>query len=278
MEVCERTLETSATNRQRVVDEEAANSSRSERATSVQACGLPITPFTFDESLREVDRLVSLGRPAFFITANLNYAMLSARDARLRAVNREAAFLLADGMPLVWSARLRGLRVPERVAGADLVPAMCGLAAERGYRVFLLGARPGVAEQAAERLTAIHPRLRIAGVEWPQIDRLDAHETEELKARIRQSQCHLLIAALGQPKGELWLAEHYRTLGRAVCVQVGASLDFAARATSRAPQWMQRTGLEWAYRIAQEPRRLAWRYTQNAAFLAGAMIRGERAI
>jgi len=250
-------------------------SRRSAGAESVvKVLGLPLAPLSFLETLDEVERLINQAEPAFFITANTHYAMLSASEPALQAVNAEAAFLVADGMPLVWAARLLGRRLPERVAGADLVPALCARAADRGFRVFLLGAAPGVALEAADRLQARDPALNIVGVEFPRIDELAAEQHEELAERIRESQADLLFAALGQPKGELWLARHYREFGRAVCVQVGASLDFAAGNVCRAPRWMQKTGLEWGHRLYRDPRRLLTRYARNAAFLAATTLRG----
>src|SRR5262245_29636175 len=106
--------------------------------------GLPLAPVTFQQTLELVDRLIQERKPRYFITANLHYALLTSEDRRLEAVNEGAAFVLADGMPLVWASRLQPERLPERVAGSDLVPALCERAVARGYRVFLLGGAPGV--------------------------------------------------------------------------------------------------------------------------------------
>jgi len=239
--------------------------------------GLPLAPFTLDRAVEQVERLLLRKQPAFVITANLNYAMLAAKDARLCKVNNEAAFVLADGMPLVWASRLNGTPLPCRVAGADLVPALCALAARRGYGVFLLGAAPGVAAEAARLLCKAYPGLLIAGIEAPEFHVLSAQETEAMKHRIRDSQGRLLLLAMGQPGGELWLAQHYRDLGNMVCMQLGASLDFAAGRVARAPRWMQKTGLEWVYRLRLEPRRMFGRYARNAIFLARMLWRGTLA-
>lgn len=225
------------------------------------------------DALLAVERLIAQNEPAFIITANVNYAMLSAGDPRLHEVNRQAAFLLADGMPLVWASRWKRTPLPCRVAGSDLVPQLCARAADKHYRVFFLGGAPGVAEQAANSLLARHTGLEVAGIESPQLDELSETETEALKNRIHQSGAHILLAALGQPKGELWLAQHYQQLGVPLCVQIGASLDFVAGRVRRAPRWMQSSGLEWAYRLCQEPRRLAGRYARNAWFLGSLAAR-----
>lgn len=229
---------------------------------------MPLAPFTFADTLRAVDRLIEAGAPSYFITANLHYAMLTSRDPRLAAVNRQAAFLIADGMPLVWAARWQGTHLPERVAGADLVPALCTRAAEKGYRVFLLGGEPGVGDEAGRRLCARSPGLQVVGVEAPPFREPTAEEEDRLVGRIRAARPDLLFVAFGQPKGELWLARHFRALGVPAAVQIGASLDFLAGRVRRAPRWMQRSGLEWCHRLARDPRRLLARYAGNFRFAA----------
>src|SRR4051812_44615649 len=136
--------------------------------------GLPLAPVTFGQAIDRIEALIKAGVPAYFITANLHYAMLTAGDPRLSPVNRGAAFVLADGMPLVWASRWRPRRLPERVAGSDLVPALCERAARRGYRVFLLGGPPGVAEEAGCQLCARFPGLQVVGVECPPFRELSA--------------------------------------------------------------------------------------------------------
>jgi N-acetylglucosaminyldiphosphoundecaprenol N-acetyl-beta-D-mannosaminyltransferase len=219
-----------------------------------------------------VDRLIERGEPSFFITANLQYAMLSDGDPRLAEVNRRAAFLVADGMPMVWYSRLTGRPLPERVAGADLIYLLAGRAARRGHRVFFLGGKPGVAAAAATALSWRYPGLQVAGVEAPELEALSAEEHERLVERIRAARADLLLVAFGQPKGELWLAQNYRALGVPVSVQVGATFDFVAGHTARAPRWMQAVGLEWLHRMGSDPKRLGPRYAKNAWFLAKAVL------
>ena len=229
--------------------------------------GLPLAPVTFDQALDWIDRLIADGKPSFFITANLNYAMLVDADPRLRALNDRAAFLLADGMPLVWWSRLGPRPLPERVAGSDLIYGMCERAARNGHGIYLLGAAPGVADEAAAKLVAKFPGLQIVGVECPPFRKLTAAEEVEQIERIHTARPDILFVAFGQPKGEQWIAERLERLGVPVCVQVGATLDFVAGRMRRSPKWMQKTGLEWVYRMLQEPRRLAGRYWDNIKFL-----------
>jgi N-acetylglucosaminyldiphosphoundecaprenol N-acetyl-beta-D-mannosaminyltransferase len=221
------------------------------------------------ETVDRISELIDARAPSYLVTANTNYAMLTARSAELRAFNARAAMVLADGAPLVWASRWRGTSVPERVAGSDLIFALCERAAERGHRIYLLGGADGVAEEAARRLSERYPGLTIAGTEAPPHRELTAEEDQALVDRVRAARPDLLFIAFGQPKGELWLTDRISRLGVPVSIQVGASLDFAAGRVSRAPVRLQKLGLEWAYRMWLEPARLGPRYARNAVFVLG---------
>src|SRR5262249_7322740 len=161
---------------------------------------------------------IQAGNPTYFITANLHYAMLTARDQRLPSLNTGAAFVLTDGMPLVWASRWRTRKLPERVAGSDMVPALCGMGAGSRQRGVLLGGARGVAEEAGRRLLERYPKLQIAGIAAPNLGSMTEEGKAALIREIRESKSHLLFAALGQPKGELWLGEHAEALGVPVTV------------------------------------------------------------
>jgi exopolysaccharide biosynthesis polyprenyl glycosylphosphotransferase len=171
-------------------------------------------------------------------------------------------------MPVVWASRLLGERIPEKVSGSDLIEPLAQLAAERGYKIFLLGGAEGVAGIAARRLTERHPGLKVVGTEAPQID-LARPIPPSLVRRIRDSGAQLLLVAFGAPKQELFIRAIAAQLGPCVAIGVGASLDFIAGRAKRAPSWVSRSGLEWLYRLAREPRRLWRRYlVQDPAFVA----------
>lgn len=237
--------------------------------------GVPFAPITRDEAVAAVSELIRAGRPSFFITAPTHYAMLTEECADLRAINERAAFIVADGKPLVWASRMKGTPLPERVAGSDLVFHLCEEAASERFRVFLLGGGEGVAEEAARRLVERYSGLQIVGTECPPFREPTPEEERALLDRIRQAAPDLLFVAFGQPKGERWIVRHLEDLRVPVSVQVGASLDFAAGRVRRAPRWMQKSGLEWVFRMALEPRRLAGRYARNAWFVLRRVVSGR---
>ena len=234
---------------------------------AVPVWGIPFAPITRPQAVDAVMALVEAGRPSFFITANVHYAMLTEQHAGLRELNARAAFVLADGAPIVWASRRGPRPLPERVAGSDLIYDLCERSARDGRRIFLLGGAEGVADAAAGRLTHLFPGLRIAGTACPPHREPTAEEHDLLVGRIAAAKPDLLFVAFGQPKGEFWIDRNLDRLGVPVCVQVGASLDFVAGRVRRAPRWVQKIGMEWLYRISTDPKRLAPRYARNLAFL-----------
>lgn len=236
--------------------------------TAPEVWGVPLTPLTRSGAVDRVDALIARREPTFFITANLHYAMLTATVPGLDAVNRRADFILADGAPLVVASRRTSRPVPERVAGSDLIYDLCERAARQEHRVFLLGGAPGIADEAARRLRDRYPTLTIAGTLAPSNEELTGPDVARVIDQVRAARPDLLFVALGQPKGEFWLDRHLAALGVPVAAQVGATLDFVAGRVRRAPRLVQRAGLEWAFRIGTDPRRLGPRYWQDAVFLA----------
>jgi N-acetylglucosaminyldiphosphoundecaprenol N-acetyl-beta-D-mannosaminyltransferase len=246
--------------------EEAATSEAATRER-VTVWGVPFAPMTLTGAVAAVTELIREGRPSFFITANTHYAMLTEALPDLRAINERAAFIVADGKPLVWASRMSGSPLPERVAGSDLIFRLCEQAARERFRVFLLGGGEGVADEAARRLVERYPGLQIVETACPPYRDLSDEEHEALVAEVRAASPDLLIAAFTMPKGERWISANLEVLGVPVVVNLGAAMDFAAGRVRRAPRWMQRTGLEWVYRLSREPRRLGGRYARNAWFI-----------
>jgi N-acetylglucosaminyldiphosphoundecaprenol N-acetyl-beta-D-mannosaminyltransferase len=235
--------------------------------------GVPFSPITLAETVVAIGDLIERKQPSIVITANTHYIMLSKQNADVRAINERAALILADGAPPVWSSKLTGTPLPERVAGSDLIFHLTEAAAEKGHRLFFLGGAEGVADEAARRLVARYPGLQIVGTECPPFRQPTPEEEAALIDRIRSARPDMLFVAFGQPKGERWIVRHIDQLGVPVCMQVGASLDFAAGRIRRAPRWMQKTGMEWAFRLSLEPKRLFTRYASNALFIARMVAR-----
>ena len=225
--------------------------------------GVPFARLTLPAAVDAIGTMIAGGGPRQVVTANVDFLVQAQADPELRRILRTADLVLCDGMPLVWASRLRGTPLPGRVAGADLVPALLRRAEERGHRVFLLGAGPGVAAAAAARVRARHPRLREIGHASPPAGTLFELGAPGLLARIRAARPDLLLVAFGCPKQEKWIARHREELGVPVSIGIGATLDFLAGRVRRAPAWVGRCGFEWLFRLAQEPRRLARRYARD---------------
>jgi N-acetylglucosaminyldiphosphoundecaprenol N-acetyl-beta-D-mannosaminyltransferase len=219
------------------------------------------------QALDYIDHIIQRGVPEYLITANLNYLMLCEKSPRLADFTRKAAVVLCDGMPVLWRSWFNPNKLPERVAGADLIFSLAERCAKQGHRLFLMGGAEGVAQSAAQKLCQMYPKLQIVGAECPPFRQLNAAEHKSLCNRIKNSQADVLLVAFGQPKGEFWIEDNYRALGVPVSIQLGASFDFIVGNARRAPMILQRFGLEWLYRMLHDPKRLVPRYANNALFL-----------
>jgi N-acetylglucosaminyldiphosphoundecaprenol N-acetyl-beta-D-mannosaminyltransferase len=228
--------------------------------------GCPVDRLTFEETVAAVERVVEERGFAQHVCVNAAKLVALRRDPRLREIVAGCELVSADGVPVVWASRLLGDPLPERVNGTDLMERLLADSERRGWGVYLLGARRDVLERAVERLRERHPALRIAGYRdgW-----FPDSEAAAVAEEVRAAAPDLLFVAISSPRKELWLAEHGRGLGVPFVMGVGGSVDIVAGMTRRAPRWMQRTGLEWLFRLVQEPRRLGRRYlVTNAQFLA----------
>jgi N-acetylglucosaminyldiphosphoundecaprenol N-acetyl-beta-D-mannosaminyltransferase len=203
------------------------------------------------------------------VTVNAQIYVLADKSARYRECLFTADYLCADGMPLVWACdRLGGLKVP-RIAGVDLIEHLCRRGAADGLRVFLLGGKPETANMTAKNLSRRYPGLQIAGVSCPEWGFEKSKETLcPVLEQIARAKPHVLFAGLGAPKQELLIDEHIRSLKVPIAIGIGGSFEILSGSVERAPRWMQSSGLEWTFRLRQEPRRLWKRYlVGNAEFL-----------
>lgn len=223
--------------------------------------GLPVDPVTLPGALDTIERLIQMKRGATVFTPNVDHVVIAAHDDRFCRAYEAVSLSLVDGMPLCWAARLLGRPVPEKVSGSDLVMPLCERAAERGWRLYLLGGAPGVGDLAASRLRERLPAINVVGTDAPRVS-LDGDRAEwaAIAERVAAARPDLVLLAFGAPKQEIFAEEMRTILTPAVSVCVGAGIDFIAGTVKRAPAWMSRSGLEWLYRLSREPRRLAGRY------------------
>jgi N-acetylglucosaminyldiphosphoundecaprenol N-acetyl-beta-D-mannosaminyltransferase len=227
----------------------------------IQIGQLPIDVVDLAGTLDAIGALIDARAGGTVFTPNVDHIVMGERDQRFREAYRRVSLSLVDGTPVLWAARLLGRPLPEKVSGSDLVMPLMERAAARGWRVFLLGGGPGSAETAEARLKERFPALNIVGIEAPRIDlRSPPDERSAIAARVARTTPDLVLAAFGAPKQEIFCDETREVFQPAVLVCVGAGLDFVAGRARRSPAWMSRAGLEWLYRLAHEPRRLAGRY------------------
>lgn len=225
--------------------------------------GVPVDDLNMNQALLRLEDFIAIGRATGrthqVATVNADFVVNSLHDAELRRILQESDMATADGMPLVLGARLLGVPLADRVTGADLVPALAERAAQKGYSIYLLGARPGVGQRASEILQDRYPGLQIVGVMSPPnvpIQEMDRSILDHIKA----AKPDILLVAFGNPKQEKWIRLYAHELAVPVCIGVGGTFDMIAGLTKRAPVWMQRAGIEWLFRLAQEPKRLWKRY------------------
>jgi N-acetylglucosaminyldiphosphoundecaprenol N-acetyl-beta-D-mannosaminyltransferase len=224
---------------------------------AVEIYGVPLHPLTMAETLDRVEQLVADGGPHQHVVLNAAKVVQVNDDPALREIVRGCALVNADGQAVVWGARLLGVDVPERVTGVDLMDSLLDRAAERGWSVYFLGATEDVVRRVVEVQQTQRPTLQIAGFRngyWT------ADEEAAVVAAVAAAQPTLLFVAMPTPRKEFFLAEHLDALNVPFAMGVGGSFDIVAGVTQRAPLWMQRAGLEWAYRLVQEPRRMFRRY------------------
>ncbi len=233
------------------------------RGLRVNVLGVGISPLTRDQAVTTMEGWIRLRDRQYVCVSGIHGVMESQRDAQLRGIHNAAGMVTPDGMPLVWLSRLKGFSFVERVYGPDLLLAFCERSVPAGYRHFFYGGGPGVAERLIERLRARFPGLRVVGSYTPPFRPLAPEESETVVRLINAADPDVVWVGLSTPKQERWMSDHRDRLAAPVFVGVGAAFDFHAGLKPQAPHWMQRSGLEWLFRLWKEPRRLWRRYLRN---------------
>lgn len=214
-----------------------------------------------DEALNKIDKLVNSDKKSYLIAVNVDVIMKIEKDQYLKEITNQADMVFVDGMPLVWISRLHKQPIKEKISGSDLVPRICSVCAKKGYSIFILGGKEGIADKAKENLEVQYPGIKIVGTSAPPLGfENDSEELLKINSMINVVSPDFLMVCLGCPKQEKFIYENIEKYNAKVSVCAGATVDFLAGNVKRAPEWMSRNGLEWFFRFTQEPKRLFKRY------------------
>ena len=214
-----------------------------------------------DETLSSIDKMILSGEKSYIVAINVDVVMKIEAEQYLKKITDNADMVLVDGKPLVWISKWHKHPVKAKISGSDLVPLLCEKARDKGYSVFIIGGKDGIADQAKANLEKNLPGINIVGTYAPPFGfEKDKNELEKINTMISNAHPDLLIACFGCPKQEKWIYENYQKYDAKVSVCAGATVDFLAGNVNRAPRWMSEHGLEWFYRFTQEPKRMFKRY------------------
>ena len=230
--------------------------------------GVRISAININLAVDMSDQWVAAGNPGYVCVTGVHGVMEAQNDPEFLGILNRATINTPDGMPMTWVGWLQGHRHMDRVYGPDFMAAMCELSVGRGYRNFLCGGEPGVADLLSESLQSRFPGLQIVGTYTPPFRTLNLEDEIELVARVHRARPHILWVGLGTPKQERFMARYLQRLEVPLLVGVGAAFDFHTGRLRESPEWVKRAGLQWLQRLTQDPRRLWKRYLRNnPAFL-----------
>ena len=222
---------------------------------------IEVDNITMDECVEKIDYLISSKKKGYVVTPNVDHIVKLQEDKEFRSVYKSADLVVADGMPLIWYSKLIRRPLKEKISGSDLFPKICELASKKNYSIFLLGAKEGVALEAAKKLQDKYKGLKIAGCYSPPFGfEKNISELKKIIKIINDSNAEILAVGLGAPKQEKFIYRNINELNVLISLAIGATIDFEAGNIKRAPKWMQRCGLEWFYRFLMDPKRLFKRY------------------
>jgi len=239
----------------------------------VDVLGVGVSAINMDMAVAEVTRWIEEDERNYVCVTGVHGVMESQSDPELLRIHNESGLTTPDGMPMVWSAHKAGADHVSRVYGPDLMLELCERAAERGWTAYLYGGKEGVPELLTERLQARFPGLEIVGAYSPPFRELSEAEEAAIVEEINRVDPDIVWVGLSTPKQERWVAKHVDRLQARALLAVGAAFDFHAGLVPQAPSWMQRSGLEWLFRLAKEPKRLWRRYLGNNPRFLWAILR-----
>jgi len=241
----------------------------------VNICNVAVDNCSFNEA---VDKIIfqvkNTSSPKYVVTPNAHHIVMLQRDSFFREIYRNAFLSVPDGVSLLWAANFLGTPLKERINGTDLFEQLCAVAADKNLKVFLLGGRPGAAENAKYVMQSRYPGLNVVGTYCPPYGfEKKTHELNSISSQISKADPHLLFVGLGAPKQEKWMYEHYEKLNVPVSLGIGVSFELVSNMVRRAPVSMQRLGLEWLFRLVMEPKRLWQRYVIGNPYFIWLVIR-----
>lgn len=244
-----------------------------EQIKRVDVLGVGISAINLPMAVAEIGRWIDEREQHYVCVTGVHGVMECQNDAELMRIHNESGLTTPDGMPMSWCCWHAGEKDVDRVYGPDLMLALCEEAVERGWTSYFYGGREGIPELLAEKLSDRFPGLQVVGTWSPPHRPLSDEEDREVVARINDADPDLLWVGLSTPKQERWVADHIGKTNASALLAVGAAFDMHAGVVKQAPRWMQRAGLEWAFRIGTEPRRLWKRYASNNPRFVAAILR-----
>ena len=257
---------------ERLVLEDGPLSLQPPAVDRVNILGVGAMPLDLDKAVAMLEQWRVERRREYVCLISVHGLVVAQRDPTVRSALNHCGLAAEDGMPLVWWSRLAGFSEARRVCGSDLLDEVCAYGVPRKYSHYFYGASPRVLELLVDRLRRHHPGLIVAGYRSPPFRPLNAAEDAADIAAINDARPDFVWVGLGMPKQEKWMVEHLGKIDAAALIGVGAAFDFHAGTKPRAPIWMQRSGLEWLFRLMTEPRRLAHRYLIDNALFVGHML------
>lgn len=220
---------------------------------------------TMQEAIAKARQLIEKAGCSYIVTPNLDHIVILETDQEFANVYENADLILTDGKPLIWISKILKNPIKEKISGSDFFPHLCAMCADKGYSIFILGAAEGVANQAANNLCTKYPGLKIAGTYSPPFGfEKNSAELKKISNLVTESKPDVLAVSLGSPKGEKFIYSHLKEYDVSLGISIGATIDFEAGNVKRAPRWMADNGVEWLFRITQDPKRLIKRYWNDA--------------